>query len=36
MNLNELLAFKRTLGRTKDLPDIAIIEEYLARRADNP
>ena len=35
MNLNELVAFKRALGRAKDLPDIAIIEEYLAGRAGN-
>ncbi len=35
MNLTELLKFKRALGRAKDLPDIALIEEYLARRAGN-
>ncbi len=33
MNLTELLKFKRALGRAKDLSDIALIEEYLARRA---
>lgn len=35
MNLNELLAFKRALGRGKDLPDIALITEYLAGRGGN-
>jgi len=33
MNLNELVRFKRALGRAKDLPDFIIIEEYLAGRA---
>jgi len=36
MNLNELVKFKRGLGRAKDFPDIAIIEEYLAGRGSNP
>ena len=36
MNLNELVAFKRALGRVKDLIDIVIIEEHLAGRGDNP
>ena len=36
MNLNELVAFKRALGRVKDLIDIVIIEEHLAGRASNP
>ena len=36
MNLTELLKFKRALGRAKDLPDIVLIEEYLAGRAVNP
>ncbi len=30
MNLHELLKFKRALGRAKDVPDIVMIEEYLA------
>jgi hypothetical protein len=36
MNLHELLKFKRALGREKDLPDIAMIEEYLAGHVGNP
>ena len=36
INLNELVTFKRALGRGKDLPDIVIIEEYLAGRVGNP
>ena len=36
INLNELVMFKRALGRAKDLADIVIIEEYLAGRAGNP
>jgi len=36
MNLNELVAFKRALGRVKDLIDIVIIEEHLAGRGGNP
>ena len=36
MNLNELVKFKRGLGRAKDLADIVIIEEYLAGRVGNP
>ena len=36
MNLNELVAFKRALGRVKDLIDIVIIEEHLAGRVSNP
>ena len=36
MNLNELVKFKRGLGRAKDLADIVIIEAYLARRGGNP
>ena len=35
MNLHELLAFKRALGRAKDLPDIALIEEHLAGLGGN-
>jgi len=30
INLNELVMFKRALGRAKDLADIVIIEEHLA------
>jgi hypothetical protein len=36
MNLNELVMFKRALGRAKDLADIVIIKECLAGRAGNP
>ena len=36
MNLNELVAFKRALGRVKDLIDIVIIEAYLAIHVGNP
>ena len=36
MNLNELVKFKRGLGRAKDLADIVIIEAYLARQVCNP
>ena len=35
MNLNELLTFKRALGREKDLRDVVVLEEYLAGRVDN-
>jgi hypothetical protein len=36
MNLNELVKFKRVLGRAKDLADIVMIEAYLAGRVGNP
>ena len=36
MNLNELIKFKRGLGRAKDLADIVMIEAYLAGRAGDP
>ena len=36
INLQELVKFKRALGRAKDLVDIVIIEEYVAGRAGNP
>ena len=36
MNLNELVKFKRGLGRAKDLADIVMIEAYLAGQVGNP
>ena len=36
MNLNDLVKFKRGLGRAKDLADIVMIEAYLAGQVCNP
>jgi hypothetical protein len=36
MNLNELLTFKRALGRAKDLPDIVISRSTLRDEAVTP